>query len=54
LLRGALFMTDFFAMTLELELGAATLPVSTLASDASAFSIDGVWVTTGLGVSFEL
>ena len=54
LLRGALSLTDFFALTLELELGAATLPVRALVDEASAFTIDGVWFTAGLGLSFEL
>jgi hypothetical protein len=54
LLRGALAITDFFALTLELELGAATLPVRALVDESSAFTIDGVWFTAGLGVSFEL
>ncbi len=54
LARGALSLTDLLALTIELELGAATLPARALVSEASAFTIDGVWFTAGLGVSFEL
>jgi hypothetical protein len=55
LARGALFVADGFALTLEVELGAATLPVAALVGEppVAAFELDGVWLTTGLGIAFE-
>lgn len=55
LARGALFVADGFAVTLELELGACTLPMRALIRQTTvAAALDGVWLTTGLGVAFEL
>jgi hypothetical protein len=54
LVRGALFVTDSIALALELELGAVTLPVRALVGDAPIGAIDGVWLTGGLGIAFEL
>jgi hypothetical protein len=54
LVRGALFVTDGFALALELELGAVTLPVRALVGEAAIGAIDGVSLTSGLGIAFEL
>lgn len=54
LARGELFLSTAFALTLDLELGAATLPVRALVRDTAAVALDGAWLTAGLGIAIDL
>jgi hypothetical protein len=55
LARGELYVSDSLALTLDLELGAVTLPVTALAlPDNPVFELDGAWFTTGIGLALEL
>jgi hypothetical protein len=53
--RGELYVSESLALTLDLEIGAVTLPVSALVPpDRAIFEIDGAWFTTGIGLALEL
>jgi len=52
--RGEVYVIDDLALTLDLELGAVTLPVKGLVPERAAIAIDGVWLTVGLGLAIEL
>lgn len=52
--RAELGIARGLALTLDLELGAATLPVRALVREAPVVALDGVWLRAGLGLSLEL
>ena len=58
LVRGELYVAERFAFSLDLELGAVTLPVRSLVETATGTArvteIDGAWLSAGLGVALTL
>lgn len=51
--RAALMLTSAFALVVELELGAATLPARAVVEDNDVVALEGAWLGVGLGVSLS-
>jgi hypothetical protein len=51
--RAAWMLTSAFALVLDLELGAATLPARAVVDDNIVVALEGVWLGLGLGLSLS-